>query len=190
VYAVGVGEPEACDDLPSTAWAVLGLLSFDEELTAYEVKQRADATLRYFYWSPAASAVYTELRRLESRGHVQSRVVPHAELSSKRLYRVTEAGARALAQWIRAGPFEPNQLKHYTALKALSGHLVEPSELAGLVRQHERWASGMLDELDQARSEARSPYAELVLEWSRDLYELEVAAARRMRERLEALGAQ
>ncbi|MFI8792971.1 hypothetical protein [Streptomyces sp. NPDC055105] len=53
------------DDLPPTAWAVLGLLSFPGERTGYELKKWADASLRFFYWSPAISQIYAELRRLE-----------------------------------------------------------------------------------------------------------------------------
>ena len=51
--------------LPATAWAVLGELSFGRELSGYDIKKWADASLRFFYWSPAISQIYRELRRLE-----------------------------------------------------------------------------------------------------------------------------
>jgi len=51
--------------LPATGYAVLGLLSFGRELTGYELKQWADGSLRFFYWSPAVSQIYSELKRLE-----------------------------------------------------------------------------------------------------------------------------
>ena len=34
-------------DLPVTAYAILGLLTFGDELTGYEIKQRADMTLQF-----------------------------------------------------------------------------------------------------------------------------------------------
>ena len=33
-------------DLPTTSYALLGLLTFGDDLTGYELKQRADRTLR------------------------------------------------------------------------------------------------------------------------------------------------
>jgi hypothetical protein len=35
-------------DIPVTGYAILGLLTFGDELTGYEVKQRADRTLRFY----------------------------------------------------------------------------------------------------------------------------------------------
>jgi hypothetical protein len=42
-------------DLPVTAYALLGLLTFGDELTGYELKQRADNTLRFYWVAPAMS---------------------------------------------------------------------------------------------------------------------------------------
>ena len=50
--------------LPVTAYALLGLLTFGDELTGYELKQRADNTLRFYWVAPAMSQIYTELARL------------------------------------------------------------------------------------------------------------------------------
>ena len=53
-----------------TAYALLGLLSFDRELSGYDLKKWADSSLRFFYWSPATSQIYVELKRLEKLGFV------------------------------------------------------------------------------------------------------------------------
>jgi len=51
--------------LPATAYAVLGILSVnDEELTPGEIRVRADFAFRHFYWSPAVSHIRRELQRL------------------------------------------------------------------------------------------------------------------------------
>ena len=42
-------------DLPVTSYALLGLLTFGDELTGYELKQRADNTLRFYWVAPAMS---------------------------------------------------------------------------------------------------------------------------------------
>ena len=54
----------AAPDLPITSYALLGLLTFGDELTGYELKQRADSTMRFYWTAPAMSQVYTELDRL------------------------------------------------------------------------------------------------------------------------------
>ena len=59
-------------DLPMTAYALLGLLSFGDSLTGYELKQRADRTLRFYWVSPAMSQVYSELERLHDLGLVRA----------------------------------------------------------------------------------------------------------------------
>ncbi len=63
-------------DLPptetATGYAVLGLLTFGDELTGYELKQRADSTLRFYWVAPAMSQIYTELARLTSHGLVRA----------------------------------------------------------------------------------------------------------------------
>ena len=71
-------------DIPITGYAILGLLTFGDELTGYEIKQRADVTLRFYWVSPAMSQIYTELRRLSEHGLVTAdarqdggRVVQH-----------------------------------------------------------------------------------------------------------------
>ena len=40
---------DALPAIPATAWAVLGLLSFERELSGYDIKQWADSILRFFY---------------------------------------------------------------------------------------------------------------------------------------------
>ena len=71
-------------ELPLTAWAVLGMLSFGRELSGYDLKKWADSSLRFFYWSPASSQIYAELRRLERVGYVESRIAGAKRLERRR----------------------------------------------------------------------------------------------------------
>src|SRR5260370_29999393 len=88
------------EDLPPTAWAVLGLLSFDRELTGYDLRKWANASLRFFYGSPAMSQIYRELRRLEGCANAASWPPAHAPRRML-LYRITPAGRDALAAGLR-----------------------------------------------------------------------------------------
>ena len=46
-------------ELATTSYALLGLLAFGDGLTGYELKQRADKTLRFYWVSPAMIQVYS-----------------------------------------------------------------------------------------------------------------------------------
>ena len=83
-------------DLPSTSYAVLGLLSGERELSGYDLRKWASNSLHFFYWSPSLSHIYAELRRLEGLGLVSQRIEPRGELRARRLYRITPAGRKHL----------------------------------------------------------------------------------------------
>jgi len=170
--------------LPTTAYAVLGLLSPRGERTAYELKQLADATIAHVYWAPAQSAIYTELQRLEGLGLVEHRVEPETELRSRRLYRITPAGEDALRAWVRDGRFEAAVTKNTALLRTLYGHVVERHELAARVDEHVAWAQEQLERLEATLASTQEPLRRLVLEWAIERAHGELAASRRLSETL------
>lgn len=124
-------------ELPPTAWAVLGLLSFPGERTGYELKKWADSSLRFFYWSPAISQIYAELRRLEELGYAASARSGPEEARAKRRYAITDAGRGALAGWAAdTAEAGPPVLKHGLLLRVWLGHLAEPERLRAMVGEH------------------------------------------------------
>lgn len=171
-------------ELPPTAWAVLGLLSFPGERTGYELKKWADSSLRFFYWSPAISQIYAELRRLEDLGYAASARSGPEEARAKRRYAITDAGRAALADWAgdtaEAGP---PVLKHGLLLRIWLGHLSEPERLCAMVEDHrERTVAELAAVRDAMRHAAEVPewaFPVLALRWSerQHLAELELADA-------------
>ena len=85
--------------MPANAYAILGLVSF-EEMSGYDLKRFADRSIHHFFWSPSASQVYSELRRLESMGYVVERSVEQRTRPDKRLYRITYRGSEELRRWL------------------------------------------------------------------------------------------
>ena len=181
----------AAPSLPATAWAVLGLLSFGEELSGYGLKKWADSSLRFFYWSPAISQIYGELRRLEALGYVESRTVPQDELRKKRLYRITDAGREALTDWANHAPVEPPVLKHSVALRVWLGHLTGPERLREVVAQHIAETEAVLDALRAAREIAETTpewrYPATVERWGEKYYETQKALAQELLDELEGV---
>jgi DNA-binding PadR family transcriptional regulator len=120
--------PEEHINLPTTALAMLGLLSFGPQ-SGYDLKQLADRSIRHFYWSPAKSQVYTELRRLKSFGLVEESFIEQESRPDKRVYTITATGRVALAGWLNDPVLEPTVYKSTTLMKIFFGASAEPAAL-------------------------------------------------------------
>ncbi|MFE5771868.1 PadR family transcriptional regulator [Streptomyces sp. NPDC056485] len=171
-------------DLPPTAWAVLGLLSFPGERTGYELKKWADSSLRFFYWSPAISQIYAELRRLEELGYAASARSGPEEARAKRRYAITGAGRAALAGWAsQTAEAGPPVLKHGPLLRIWLGHLADPEQLRAMVCGHLERTRGELAAVREAMAQADDvpewAFPALALRWSerQHLAELELGEA-------------
>lgn len=185
-------EPPAAR-LPATAWAVLGILSFGEELTGYEVRKWVGHILRFFYWSPAMSQIYTELKRLENTGYAASRTVAAEDGRSRRLYRITGDGREALAEWAGRTPVEPPVLKHGPMMRVWLGHLATAERLRNVVAEHRDAAERLIGEAENSRAAAAADpawaYPELTARWAARYHRMERDLAEQMLADLDALAA-
>ncbi|MEV6320617.1 PadR family transcriptional regulator [Nocardia sp. NPDC051787] len=177
------GVTPAVPDLPTTAWAVLGMLSHADELSGYDLKKWADWSLQFFYWSPSFSQIYAELKRLEKHGYATSRTVVQEDgVRGKRMYAITPEGRAAAATWVNHAPVEAPVLKHSVMLRAWLGNLAEPDRLREILTEHIRYAEKMRKraEADAQGAEANPnwAYPELVLRWCVRHYEAERDFAR------------
>ena len=168
--------------LATTGYAILGVLSFGQELSGYDVKKWADASLRFFYWSPALSQVYTELGRLERLGLVRSRTVPRDEVRGKRVYRITDEGRAELTRWVEQADVDLPVLKHSVVLRTWLGHLARPEHLRAMLERHialvEELAQEAADDGARAEQEPTWRYPRAVLTWAHDYYRAEASLAR------------
>jgi DNA-binding PadR family transcriptional regulator len=160
----------ALPKIPATAWAVLGILSFGRELTGYDIKNWSDAILHFFYWSPATSQIYTELRRLEDLGLVSSRTVARDEVRDKTLYAITPIGTEALRSWQATVDAEVPVLKHGVLLRIWLGHLAEPDRLREQIAEHRARLHAELAAAKESREQADAQpdwaYPALVASWA------------------------
>ncbi len=170
-------EIEELPALRPTSWAVLGLLSFGSELSGYDLKKWADWSLRFFYWAPSYSQIYSELRKLEEHGFATSHVVNTDDVRGKRMYSITAEGTQAVARWANESAVEPAVLKHGVMLRMWLGHLGEPDKLRAMLLEHREQSEKMrVRAVADAEGAAHEPgwaYPEMVLRWSEKYYESE-----------------
>ncbi|WP_235681288.1 PadR family transcriptional regulator [Tomitella gaofuii] len=185
-------DEDGLPSMPATAWAVLGTLSFGEGLSGYDIKTWADWSLNYFYWSPSFSQVYSELKRLEKHGFVESDN-GDGGARNRRVYTITPAGLAALRRWARESEVDRPVLKHATMLHLWMGHLSDPVRLKEMVRAHIEQMTALRDgAAERAQNARREPswaYTQIVMEWSRRHYDSEILLAEELLEQIDAAGA-
>jgi DNA-binding PadR family transcriptional regulator len=186
------------DDLPAkpalaaTSWAILAILSYEDELSGYDVKKVTEWTLRYFYWSPQFSQIYAELKKLEKLGLVTSRVDHDNGARSRRLYKITATGLDTVTRWANDTPAEPPMLKHGVLLRIAFGHLATPAKLKELLQEHVEFADRMQRQAahDAHGAEALDAwaYGRLALQWASRYYASERELAQQMIKDLDEAG--
>jgi DNA-binding PadR family transcriptional regulator len=177
--------------LPTTSYALLGLLTFGDELTGYELKQRADITLRFYWVAPAMSQIYTELGRLTESGYVEP-TTSDGEGRRTTTYRITEAGRAGLREWMAGTPTGFPVLKHTVLLRLLIGHTAEPERITAMLETYVDELAAALDDLRLVRESLRGRdepgqpfhYPSVVADWGLDYFAAETLHTRKALERL------
>jgi len=184
--------PAGARELPVTAYALLGLLTFGDELTGYELKQRADNTLRFYWVAPAMSQIYTELTRLTEHGYVEP--VPSGGQGRRTTtYRITDDGASALRAWIDESRVGFPTLKHTVLLRLLIGHASSPERMREVLEEYVLELGEALRDLRQVRESLRRAdapgepffYPSVVADWGLDYFAAETRHTRRALARLD-----
>lgn len=179
-------------ELPVTSYALLGLLTFGDELTGYELKQRADVTLRFYWVSPAMSQIYSELARLTERGLIEA----HTAADGNRevtTYAITDAGRAELRRWMNDTPTGFPVLKHPVLLRLLMGHAAEPGTIRSMLEDYVTEVTQARAELAEVREALRGAddvgqafhHPSLVADWGLDYFAAEAQHARATLARLE-----
>jgi len=155
-------------DLPQNSYAVLGLLAFGDK-SGYDLKRFADDSIRHFFWAPAKSHIYSELRRLKAHGCVEQREVEQETRPNKRVYSITRAGHEALTNWLETGAPAAEVIKSPTALRVFFGAQMSPSALVQRLREYEDWMRARhqrLEEWLQSRESSSTGFFQaLTIRW-------------------------
>lgn len=167
-------------ELSTTSYALLGLLNLDGPdhagLTGYELKQRADNTLRFYWAAPAMSQVYSELTRLARRQLVVGTEERRGQRTTLR-FTITATGLETLRDWLTGSAAGFPGLKHPLALRLMMGDLTGPDQMRFMLEGYlTELAARRADLMDVRASLAGHPeyrYPALVADWGLHYYDSE-----------------
>lgn len=144
------------DGLPVTAYLVLGVLAAnDEQLTAGEIKMRAELSVGHFYWSPSVSHVRRELNRLLVRGLV-AEIGAQSGRRAITLYETTDPGLAALRRWVQHFPGDEQVvIKHPVILRTWLARGEDPERIVDTLDRHLEATRARLDEALWSRQRSR-----------------------------------
>ena len=111
--------------LTPTSYVVLGLIEQMQPASPYDLKRAAALGVGQF-WSLPHTQLYSECGRLAEAGHLSERREESGR--RRRLYRLTDAGAKALDRWRHEPTSELYELRDAGLLKLFFG--ADPSKLA------------------------------------------------------------
>jgi DNA-binding PadR family transcriptional regulator len=142
---------------------VLGQVAVTGPLSAYELAQTMRRNV-HFFWPRAASHVYTEVKVLEAAGLLAQ----HKAFVGKRPrteYRITAAGRRALAAYLRTPLSREPTLELEGLLRTFLASAGTPADLCTALTQCAAQADGLLDLLERhgrEYAEGTSPFQDQV----------------------------
>lgn len=150
--------------LGATAHAALVLLAFGEA-SGYELKLRADRTLRFFFNSPAMSQIYSELDRLTLAGLVEDRLDVRSGDRQTRVFRLSTSGRRELQRWLADEPLPPTVFKSHLALRFVVGHLADADRMRADVATERARVQAELADIRQVHDALDPGHHELGWAW-------------------------
>lgn len=148
---------ETIPNLPGTSYGILGLISmpWPEPPSGYDLNKAVEGSIGYF-WTPAKSQIYGELKRLTALGYVEELEVPQQGRPDKRVYTITAAGDEALQNWLTTRDEHPEEIKSTFLLKLFFGHRLSPEEILSKMREYLNYAIASLAEYEAIEREIES----------------------------------
>ncbi|KAE8766155.1 PadR family transcriptional regulator [Georgenia thermotolerans] len=127
---------------------ILGLLAL-APMSGYDVKKHVDSTIRHF-WAADKAQVYRALASLVREGLATVEVIPQEGRPDRQEHRITEAGRRALRDWLASPLPTPTDRDPFLARVFFAGDL-EPEEVRVLLAQRREQTQELLAALTALR---------------------------------------
>lgn len=174
--------------LPTTSYIILGILSFGQPLSGYDIRKTAKE-LSHFYPAPAHSQIYRELRRLDEMELLTSEYIAQEGKPDKQEFEITPQGTAVLQQWMQQSDIDAPVRKHPLLLRLYFGHVSQPKELISMLERYIAQCNKDLAQLaiveEYTENDPDHPYAALVVEWNAHYVMAERTIAQKMLDRLQ-----
>jgi DNA-binding PadR family transcriptional regulator len=125
--------------LSTTSYVVLGMIGLRGPSTPYDLKRAVGHSVGYF-WSFPHAQLYSEPQRLTRMGLLE--VETEHSGRRRKTYSLTEAGQRAMRDWLASPTNEHFEMRDVAEIKLFFNELGDPGNVAMLAReqikQHEQ----------------------------------------------------
>lgn len=132
---------------------LLGMLR--NACSGYDLRQEFEMGAKHF-WSAELSQIYPTLKRMESRGLLESRLEASPKGPDRRVYERTKAGQEALHEWLRSGPAVGNDRFAYIGQLIFMGELKDLDATLEFFHQLREEFSAVLTLLSGAMEELKT----------------------------------
>jgi len=132
-------------DLPATAYVVLGLMSI-RPMTGYDLTGYAERSIGNFF-PLTRSHIYSELDRLSGLGLLDSAEVEQESAPTKRVFEITATGSATLQQWLEGEMMTEGRSRNLFLVRIFFGHRTTPERLAHLLDEFEMAARFRRDQI-------------------------------------------
>jgi PadR family transcriptional regulator, regulatory protein AphA len=119
-------------ELPDTTYAVLGLIDKIPSASGYELVAVAGRSFAHF-WPISQTLLYRELERLTGLGWAAATRVEQLHAPSKWTYHITEAGGRALADWLATPTPPSSSFRSGVLLRFFFAYRMHPDQVRSLL---------------------------------------------------------
>jgi len=135
--------------LTTTSYVVLGLIGLRGPSTSYDLKRAVGHSVGYFWPFPHAQ-LYSEPRRLVDAGLLD--VTSEEQGRRRQTFTLTDAGRKALQEWLREPVTEPMQVRDVAELKLFFGELASEEDMRALAQEQVRQHSERIAVYEEMRS--------------------------------------
>ncbi|VBB07115.1 transcription regulator padr n-terminal [Lucifera butyrica] len=130
--------------------AILGFLNY-KSMTGYQLKQRFDKSVRYF-WNASLSQIYPTLSQLKEDGLLTLEVKYQDSSPNAKIYHITDKGREELRNWL-IEPLEPQPHRSAFLIKIFFGANIDQNLIISQLNQRLELAESNLAKYQQIRNE-------------------------------------
>lgn len=155
----------------SHKYLILGLLA-QNPMTGYDMRKHVQTVLSVVT-NASYGSLYPTLHKLLNDGAVQMDEVEQLGRPAKKIYRITNKGAKDLQSWLKQ-PAAEDKIKREFLLKLYLAQEMPPQDLRKMLLQRHEEMQVRLASLYQEREALNDPRQKWILDYALSMYQAEI----------------